>query len=484
MSETVVSLLSGGLDSTTLLHDLVDQKYTVCPLTIVYGQKHRKEVRAAQFFSRKLGLTHQVLDLSVLKPLLRSALTAKDWSIPHVPETAEHYNTLKQTIVPNRNAILLSIAVGYAYSVGATKVFYGAHASDKDVYPDCRPEFVVAFEAMEKLALDIPDFRVVAPYVNHNKAKIVSIGTKLGVEYGKTWSCLARGTEVLTLAGPEPIETLSPGRWVWGWNGATWVPSHVHGVLNQGVKRVFNVTLDDRTGRQSHAIATADHLFMRRDGSYARVDSLQVGDSLMPSSLHRVCVGRAKKEYMQMFPHNEWKEQTQYAHRIVADYFGIVGEIIHHIDGNGFNNDPSNLAGMKRGEHTTMELTGSHQSLESNVARAKTVRRQWKSMSVEEREERRSAISNGVAMAISNGKRNHRVVSIREAGTSQTWDIQTTTQNFALGAGIFVHNCYEGKKLHCGKCSSCRERRRAFSEAEIDDPTTYSIAGLIETGGS
>ncbi|MCA9810670.1 MAG: 7-cyano-7-deazaguanine synthase, partial [Candidatus Dadabacteria bacterium] len=128
------------------------------------------------------------------KPLLSgSALTDPGVEIPDVPESAEHYDTLKATIVPNRNAIFLSIAVGHAVSTGAGAVLFGAHNSDRGVYPDCRAEFVEAFEAAERLATDIPQLRIEAPYAGFDKSEIVGLGDGLGVPFGLAWSCYKGG---------------------------------------------------------------------------------------------------------------------------------------------------------------------------------------------------------------------------------------------------------------------------------------------------
>jgi len=118
-----------------------------------------------------------------------SSLINADVSIPEVPETAEHYDTLKSTIVPNRNSIFLALATAYAINIGANYVFYGAHFSDRGVYPDCRREFVDAFTHAERLATDNFELRVEAPFVNSKKSDIVRLGAKLEVPFEITWSC-------------------------------------------------------------------------------------------------------------------------------------------------------------------------------------------------------------------------------------------------------------------------------------------------------
>jgi len=195
MNKKAVIILSGGIDSTTLVYSSLKQGYEVECLTILYGQRHRREADSARRITGALGVVHKVADLSPLGEILSgSALTDTKIDVPEVPETAEHYDTLKTTIVPNRNAIFLSIAVGYAVSTDAENVFFGAHSSDRGVYPDCREEFVEAFQASERLATDEPDLNIIAPFVGMEKADIVRLGDRLGVPFGETWSCYKGGT--------------------------------------------------------------------------------------------------------------------------------------------------------------------------------------------------------------------------------------------------------------------------------------------------
>jgi len=194
MNRKAVIILSGGIDSSTLLYDTAAKGYEVSALTFIYGQKHEREIGSARAICEELSISHRVVDLSQLKGILSgSALTDPNVEIPDVPEISEHYDTLKTTIVPNRNAIFLSIAVGYAVSTGAGAVLFGAHHSDRGVYPDCRAEFVEAFQAAERLATDAPELRVEAPYAAMDKAEIVRLGAGLGVPFGLAWSCYKGG---------------------------------------------------------------------------------------------------------------------------------------------------------------------------------------------------------------------------------------------------------------------------------------------------
>jgi queuosine biosynthesis protein QueC len=190
-----VAILSGGIDSSTLLFQLVKSQQfdEVHAITFIYGQKHQKEIEFARKIAALLGVEHKIVDLSDLKNILQSALTSKDKEIPNVAASAVHYETLKDTVVPNRNAIFLAIAVGYAKSIGASVVYYGAHYSDRGVYPDCRKEFVYSFQQMARLATGDTKIRVEAPFVDKTKTEIVRLGIQLHVPYELTWSCYVGG---------------------------------------------------------------------------------------------------------------------------------------------------------------------------------------------------------------------------------------------------------------------------------------------------
>ncbi len=194
MKTKAVIIASGGIDSSTLLYKMVDEGFSVHALTFIYGQRHLKEIKSAEIISHHLGIEHKVVDISSMNELLQgSALTDTSIDVPEVPEKTEHFDTLKSTIVPNRNAIFLSIAIGYATSIEANHVFFGAHFSDRGVYPDCRKEFVQAFEISERLATDNPDLVIDAPFVNSDKSEIVKLGSELGVPFEETWTCYKGG---------------------------------------------------------------------------------------------------------------------------------------------------------------------------------------------------------------------------------------------------------------------------------------------------
>lgn len=196
MEKKAVLIVSGGIDSSVLCYKASSEGCQLYPLTFKYGQKHSKEVNSAKKICGNLGLNPKIIDISSLQEILKgSALTDIDVDIPEVPAEKMYYDTLKSTVVPNRNAIFLSIAIGYAQSIGVSNVLYGAHYSDRGIYPDCRKEFVEAFETAEKIANDNEDLRIEAPFVDMQKWQIVSLGDRLGVPLEDTWSCYV-GTDI------------------------------------------------------------------------------------------------------------------------------------------------------------------------------------------------------------------------------------------------------------------------------------------------
>lgn len=186
-----VIILSGGMDSTTLAYDIVKGgKYDeVHAISFDYGQVHNKELDCARITARKLGLrSHHVVNLYSLGGLLQSALTGD----APVPEGAYDDENQKLTVVPNRNMIMLSIAAGYAMSIGATDLYYGAHAGDHAIYPDCRPEFVHMINAVLAVAHYTP-VKVIVPYLHYSKGNVAARGRMLNVPYEDTWTCYKGG---------------------------------------------------------------------------------------------------------------------------------------------------------------------------------------------------------------------------------------------------------------------------------------------------
>lgn len=183
--EKVVVIYSGGMDSFTLLHRAIEDGYRVYALSFNYGQRHSKELHYAQKVCDELGLPHKVVDITAINQLLLGSSLTDDI------EVAEgHYEeeSMKSTVVPNRNMIMLSLAVGYAVSIGAKAVYYGAHGGDHAIYPDCRPEFVKRMDAVSEIA-NYEAVAIRAPYLNSSKTQILSDGLRRGLNYGKTWTC-------------------------------------------------------------------------------------------------------------------------------------------------------------------------------------------------------------------------------------------------------------------------------------------------------
>ena len=183
-----VVLFSGGLDSTVLVYDLLNEGADLKLLSIDYGQRHEKELKSSSEIAESLGLEHEILRLPMLNNLLGgSALTDPSISLPE-----GHYaeDSMKATVVPNRNMILLSLAAGHAISLQFDTVAYAAHAGDHTIYPDCRPEFATAMDQALKLC-DWNTVSLYRPFVQLSKQDLVRKGNELGVPFEKTWSCYA-----------------------------------------------------------------------------------------------------------------------------------------------------------------------------------------------------------------------------------------------------------------------------------------------------
>jgi 7-cyano-7-deazaguanine synthase len=189
-----VAIVSGGLDSITLAEWLKVQGAALTFVSFDYGQRHLTELRYARQTASRLRVALHVIELPALGNLLDgSALTDRSVEVPDGRYTDE---SMRDTVVPNRNAIMLDVAVAVAISLGADAVAYGAHAGDHAIYPDCRPEFVEAYRRMVAIANEgfLPcRFQVLAPFIRASKADIVTLAHRLNVPLGATWSCYRGG---------------------------------------------------------------------------------------------------------------------------------------------------------------------------------------------------------------------------------------------------------------------------------------------------
>lgn len=187
-----VLILSGGIDSTVLLAHLLAEGREVFALSVDYGQRHRRELEAAKRICGHYGVKHQVADLRALAPLFgANALTDAQVAVPE-----GHYEeaSMKSTVVPNRNMLLIAVAASWAMSLKASSVAYGAHGGDHAIYPDCRPVFADALDKAIRLA-DWHEVSLERPFVGLDKAAIVRRGAELGAPLHLTWSCYVGGQE-------------------------------------------------------------------------------------------------------------------------------------------------------------------------------------------------------------------------------------------------------------------------------------------------
>ena len=196
MPGSAIVLLSGGLDSTTLLASVLREGYRATALTFRYGQRHAFEIQAASRVAAHFGVTHRIIDLD-LRSIGGSALTA-DIAVPKDRPANELGSDIPATYVPARNTIFLSFALAWAEVLGIRDIFIGVNALDSSGYPDCRPEFIAAFERAANLATRSgvtgqAPIRVRAPLIGMTKREIVLLGRALGVDHAMTTSCYDPG---------------------------------------------------------------------------------------------------------------------------------------------------------------------------------------------------------------------------------------------------------------------------------------------------
>lgn len=183
-----VIIVSGGMDSITLLYD---HKYEIAlGISFDYGSNHNaREIPFAKMHCERLGIKHITINLDFMHQYFKSSLLDGAEAIPE-----GHYadDNMKSTVVPFRNGIMLSIAIGIAESNNLDQVFIANHGGDHTIYPDCRPEFINAIDAAAT-AGTYNNVKVVAPYTKITKSDIARIGKKLGIDYTETWSCYKGG---------------------------------------------------------------------------------------------------------------------------------------------------------------------------------------------------------------------------------------------------------------------------------------------------
>ena len=181
----IIVVYSGGLDSFTLLNEAIRSGKDVSALSFDYGQKHNKELHFVEKFCAQESIDSKIVDVSSIKELFQGSSLTDEIDIPK-----GHYDDdyMKSTVVPNSNMILISLALGYAVTKEAEEVWFGAHAGDHAIYPDCRPEFVEKMDAVARIANYSP-IAVKAPYIAMSKTEILAIGLNMQLDYGLTWTC-------------------------------------------------------------------------------------------------------------------------------------------------------------------------------------------------------------------------------------------------------------------------------------------------------
>lgn len=190
MKKAVV-LLSGGLDSATLLFEAKSKKFQPCCLIFDYGQRHKKEIRQAIKVAEFARADYKIVNFQM--PWKGSSLLDKSLKLP--AHKVIHTKEIPSTYVPGRNIIFLSFAVSFAEAIGAKAVFIGANAIDYSGYPDCRQEFFETYQKMMakglKTGIQGKKIKIITPLINKTKAQIIKMGMKLKVPYELTWSCYA-----------------------------------------------------------------------------------------------------------------------------------------------------------------------------------------------------------------------------------------------------------------------------------------------------
>lgn len=221
-----LTICSGGLDSVSLAHIIADKYELTRLVSFDYGQRHRKELEYAEAAAKRLGVPFHLIDMRPIGAALTGSALTDDIDVPD-----GHYaeETMRVTVVPNRNAIMLAIGFGVAAANGDEAVATAVHGGDHFIYPDCRPGFTRAFDAMQQAALEgYAKVRLFTPFVEQTKADIVREGARHGTPFAETWSCYKGGAhhcgrcgtcverrEAFHLAGvPDPTIYDDPDFWI------------------------------------------------------------------------------------------------------------------------------------------------------------------------------------------------------------------------------------------------------------------------------
>ncbi|SCZ49401.1 7-cyano-7-deazaguanine synthase [Epibacterium ulvae] len=190
--KTIV-ICSGGMDSVSLAYMVAEQHELTRLVSFDYGQRHRKELDFAALAAKRLGVPHDIIDMRGIGASLTGSALTDDIDVPD-----GHYaeETMKVTVVPNRNAIMLSVAFGVAAANGDDAVATAVHGGDHFIYPDCRPAFTEAFNTMQQAALDgYAEVKLYTPFVHRSKADIAVEGAKVNTPFAETWSCYKGGED-------------------------------------------------------------------------------------------------------------------------------------------------------------------------------------------------------------------------------------------------------------------------------------------------
>jgi len=187
-----IVVLSGGLDSTTMLYRVAKYDFRpgeVLALSFNYGQRHVTELAYASHSCTRLGVDWHLVDMECVQALLPGSALTSDVEVPE-----GHYadETMKATVVPNRNSIMANVAIGAAVGFGATRLYLGVHAGDHPVYPDCRPEFILQLQKLAMTANEgfiAEDFKIECPWLHIEKDHIASQAYSMGLDFRYTWSC-------------------------------------------------------------------------------------------------------------------------------------------------------------------------------------------------------------------------------------------------------------------------------------------------------